>query len=154
MASLSKEQKEQIIKELSHTFGTVMLKCDDDHITLAVERVKPLQHKVVMYINGYWKAEWCNDKKSYPEQKYLRKREHSLYSKAEVAEFQKKFGKRDAARIFDLKKTFFTFNLVWPSGKMALNHLIKVSKSIELVKVGILDFEYQTVSELEHEPNS
>lgn len=151
MASLSKEQKEQIIKELSHTFGTVMLKCDDDHITLAVEQVKSLKYRVVIYVNGKWKGEWLDSAKNFPEQKYLNKRVRSLYSKAEVASMQKKFGKRATNNFMSLNKTYVTYDLTWASGKMVLNHLIKVSKSIELIKIGILGFEYTQASEANHE---
>lgn len=151
MASLTKEQKELVVSELSHTFGTALLKCDEDQVVLAVQCVKSLKYRVVMYINGYWKGEWLDTNKSFPEQKYLNRRVRALYSKAEIAHMQKKFGKRNTQKFMSINKTYVTYDFTWASGKMALNHLIKVSKSIELVKVGILDFEHTTVSEAKHE---
>lgn len=130
---LTKEQKEDAINQLSHPYGSVNLLCDGYKITLNVERSVKLTYRVVTYINGWWKGEWCIGSREFPEQKFLNRRETPVATAKQRAAFEKAFGKRAAA-----KDPFFTakvvhYDLSWASGKAAINHLCRVCDSIDLL---------------------
>lgn len=132
MMKLTKEQKEKLGDDLTSPWGGVRLICDGYRIALVVERVKPMLFRVVTYINGQWRGEWCLGTKEFPEQKFLNKKTHRVHSPAFVKEMEKILGKRAVAKDPEYRKTFHTYDITCPSGKAAINHLCRVCDSVEI----------------------
>lgn len=130
--SLSKEQKADAIKQLNGLFNTVRLICDGYKITLKMERYK-MKLVIGIYVNGHIKGAWAVKPEEHPESKFLASHQKSYYSAKEKAERIKAFGKREANKRFNLDKKFEYKLPFFNSARSALNHLIKVSDSIELV---------------------
>lgn len=129
---LTKEQKDRLIEDLDHPWGNAELICDGYRITLQVERIKPLVFRVVTYINGQWRGEWSLGNKEFPEQKFLNKKTHRASTPSFKAKMEKIMGKRAVAKDPYYNKTFFTYDISWPSGKAAINHLCRVCESVEI----------------------
>lgn len=129
---LTKEQKATLIADLMLPWGRVELLCDGDRITLAVQQAKPLVFRVVTFVNGEWRGEWCFGTKEFPEQKFLNKRTHRVYRPAYVKKMEKIFGKREVAKNPEYQRTFVTYDISWPNGRAAINHLCRVCESIEV----------------------
>lgn len=129
---LTKEQKEKLSADLTSPWGRVRLICDGYRIALVVERCKPMVFRVVTYINGQWRGEWSLGTKEFPEQKFINKKTHRVYSPAFVKKAEKIFGKRAVAKDPEYKRTFITYDISWPSGKAAINHLCRVCESVEI----------------------
>lgn len=128
---LTKEQKGELIKELSLPWGRVGLRCDGDAIVLAVRQVKPLKFEIHTYINGWFKGEWMRADKPVREQRYLRKSVRQLYSAAVKAKAEKEAGKRFVKK--HLSGTVTLFDPTWSSGRSVIAHLSKVCESIEVM---------------------
>jgi hypothetical protein len=129
---LSKEQKAVLIEQLNSPWGHVQLMCDGYRINLNVERCKGLSYRVVTYVNGEWKGVWCQGDKPTPEHKFLNRIERPLAKPSEKAKMEKIFGKRAIAKDPWFTKTLVTYDVSWPSGKAAINHLCRVCDSVEL----------------------
>lgn len=130
---LTKEQKQTLINELGHPFGSVNLLCDGYRITLNVERTSTLAYRVITYVNGFWKGEWFSGSQSHPEQKFLNRRERAVCKPSEKARAERLFGKRLVAKDPFWSKKIVLFDVSWASGKAAINHLCRVCESIEVV---------------------
>jgi hypothetical protein len=130
---LSKEQKAALASQLDSPYGRVHLLCDGYEIILRVERAKGLSYRVVTYVNGSWKGTWCSGRESYPEQKFLNRKETPLTTPSKKAEAEKIFGNRAVAKDPFYSKKIVTYDLSWPSGKVAINHLCRVCESVEIV---------------------
>lgn len=130
---LTKEQKAALVVQLASPYGRVHLLCDGYEIILRVERAKGLSYRVVTYVNGSWQGKWCSGRESYPEQKFLNRKETPLLSRSKKAEAEKIFGKRAIAKDPYLSKKIVSYDLSWPSGKAAINHLCRVCESVEIV---------------------
>jgi len=130
---LTKEQKAELIEKLGHPYGCVTLMCDGYRIFLRVERASQLAYRVVTYVNGEWKGVWCSGIDSHPEQKFLNRKETPLAKPSEKAKMEKILGKRAVAKDPWFTKKIVTFDLSWASGKTAINHLVKVCDSIEIL---------------------
>lgn len=130
---LTKEQKTKLIEQLMSPCGNVELLCDGYRIALAVQQVKPLVFRVITYINGQWRGEWCRHDREFPEQKFLKKKTNKVCSPSYKAKVEKILGKRAVAKDPYFSKTFVTYDISWPNGKAAINHLCKVCESVEIV---------------------
>ena len=133
---LTKEQKQALIDQLSLTFGTVKLRCDGYEIVLQVQQVKPLQYRVITFVNGFWEGKWMSGRESYPEQKFLNKKETHCAKPSDKARAEKIFGKRAVAKDPWYTKKIVTYDVTWASGRQAINHLCRVCDSIEVIKEG------------------
>lgn len=130
---LTKEQKDTLIADLTSPWGRVHLICDGYRIALVVEQAKPLVFRIVTYINGQWGGEWSLGSKEFPEQKFLNKKTRLACTPSFKAKMEKIFGKRAVAKDPYYNKTFVTYDISWPSGKAAINHLCRVCESVEIV---------------------
>lgn len=129
---LNKEQKLFIIEQLNSQFKSVHLMCDGYEITLKMERYK-MKLVISIYINGCIKGAWGIKPEEHPESKFLAIRQKSYYPAKRKAEIIKAFGKREANKRFDLDKKLEYKLPFFTTPQAALNHLIKVSDSIELI---------------------
>lgn len=130
--SLSKEQKEFILKELNSQFSTVRLNCDGYEIALKLVRHK-MKLVVSIYVNGTVKAIWSREPTQHPEAKYLAPHFINRYRPKDKAEIIKIYGKRKALKEYpDLEQKVEYRLPYFSTPQRALSHLCKVSKSIQL----------------------
>lgn len=134
MATLSKVEKEYILKELNSQFSQVVLMCDGYRISLALERVQDLKLAIGIYINHMMKGAWMTKPEEHAESKFLPIRKKAMYSPTKKAKIFKEFGKRGAKECFpNLDHVFEYRGSHFSTGRAALTHLLKVSESVELV---------------------
>lgn len=86
-----------------------------------------------IYVNDSVKGVWVTKPEEHQESKFLASHQKSYYSAKEKAERIKVFGKREANKRFDLNKRFEYKLPFFTTPQAALNHLIRVSDSIELL---------------------
>ncbi|ENX20170.1 hypothetical protein F892_03093 [Acinetobacter vivianii] len=134
MATLSKEDKAFVLEQLNSQLKTVNLKCDEFKISLALERFE-LKLIVGIYVNDKLEGKWFTKPEDYPFTKYLPVKRKNRYSPLKKQKIIKLYGKRRAYKEFpDLDEVI---ERPWPffnTSRAALNHLLKVSDSIELIK--------------------
>ncbi|WP_111861190.1 hypothetical protein [Acinetobacter sp. CFCC 10889] len=134
MATLTKAEREYILKELNSQFSQVVLMCDGYRVSLALERVQDLKLAIGIYINHMMKSAWMIKPEEYPESKFLPVRKKAMYPPAKKAKIFKEFGKRRAKEFFpNLDHVFEYRGSHFSTGRAALNHILKVSESVELV---------------------
>lgn len=131
---LSKEQKDQAIQELSNPWGSIILMCDGYRVALQVQRTSALSFRVMTFVNGEFKGLWCSPENECPESKYLRKTVRPLVSPSRKREMEKILGKRHVAKDPFYSKTLTHYMPDFASGKAAINHMCKVSESIQIAE--------------------
>lgn len=133
---LSKEQIEVLAKDLSHPFGGgIELLCDGYKVALQVQRTKGLTYRVMTFVNGYFKGEWCGlSKQECPEQKFMRKLVRPRCSAKHKREMERIMGKRHIKNDPYCSETQTSYWPDWPNGKAALNHLNRVCESVQLAE--------------------
>lgn len=130
---LSKEQKDQAIEKLSSPWGSVILMCDGYRVALQVQRASALNFRVMIYVNKEFKGLWCNPKNACPESKFMRKTVRPLVSPSRKREMEKILGKRRVKNDPFYSQTITGFMPDFANGKAAINHMCKVSESIQIV---------------------
>lgn len=132
--SLSKEQKAFIIKELNNQMSVIKLNCDGFEVSLSLERVQNFKLAIGLYVNGFMKGSWIIRPDDYHESKFLPIRTKSKYSPKIKQQIIKIWGKRRAYKEYpDLDEKIEYKGSHFSSARSALNHLNKVSESIELL---------------------
>lgn len=129
---LTKEQKALAINELE-TKWKLQLNCDGYEITLKIQRHK-MKLVIGIYVDGTVKGAWCTEHEKHPEAKYLAPHFINVWKTSSKKEIIKTYGKREAYKRFpdlddkrEYRLPYFT------NATKAINHLIKVSDSIELL---------------------
>ncbi|WP_186030011.1 hypothetical protein [Burkholderia gladioli] len=136
MTKLSKEDIARIEAELAYPFGCVVLRCDSDTITIQVERSKPREYVLTIYVNGWLKL--ANLKRSVPEHRYYRPVTVPLYKPAQRASIERTFGKRKALKYFPkLYDTGTYYMPSWRSTKPMLRHFERITKTLSVVSIGV-----------------
>ena len=132
--ALTKEQKDFILKRLNSQWYPVKLECDGYIVHLKLERVQDLKLAVEVYVNSFVKGEWLVHPDKHVESKFFPSRFVYVISPAKKKQAIKRLGKKRAYEFYpDLDKKIEYKGTHFSSGKTALNHLIKVSGSIELI---------------------
>ncbi|MYM80559.1 hypothetical protein GTP44_01110 [Duganella sp. FT50W] len=129
---LSKQQKEDLIKELSLPWGSVNLMCDGYLVSLNVERKTAMTFRVYTYVNGLMKAAWVIGSNPAPEQKFLRQSVRPNLSPAKRSKMEKALGKRHVSKDPYFSGSYTIYLPDWSTGKAAINHLCKVCESITI----------------------
>ena len=130
--SLSKEQKAFAIKELE-TYNHVQFKCDGYDISLRIQRHK-MKLVVGIYVDGTVKGIWCTEHEKHPEAKYLAPYFINVWKLSSKKEIIKTYGKREAYKRFPDLDAKHEYRLPYfANATKAINHLIKVNESIELL---------------------
>ncbi|MEG2262978.1 MAG: hypothetical protein RSC68_01240 [Acinetobacter sp.] len=130
--SLSKEQKAFAINELE-TKWKLQLNCDGYEITLKIQRHK-MKLVVGIYVDGTVKAIWSMEQDQHTEAKYLAPHYINVYKPSYKQKLIKIYGKRQAYKEFPDLDTKREYRLPYfANATKAINHLIKVSESIELI---------------------
>lgn len=131
--SLSKEQQDHVLKELDIPYNKVILHCDGYDVTLRLVRMK-MKLVVDIYIDQMFKGIWLTEPDKHPEAKFLPTKKVKIYSQKSKAEIIKVWGKRRAYQEYPELDTKREYRLPYFSNATkAINHLIKVSDSIELL---------------------
>ena len=130
--SLTKEQKAFAIKELE-TYNYVKLNCDGYEISLRIQRHK-MKLVVGIFVNGTVKGAWCTEYKEHAEAKYLAPCFIPVWKTSSKKELIKTYGKRAAYKRYPDLDDKNEYRLPYfANATKAINHLIKVSDSIELL---------------------
>ncbi|MDQ2822435.1 MAG: hypothetical protein M3Y65_19005 [Pseudomonadota bacterium] len=130
---LTKEQKEKVIADLSIIYGVAKLQCDGFEVALQVQRFGGIKYRVMTYVNGTIRGEWCSAKNNAPESKFFRKVVRLNVSTAKRLKLEKDFGKRFVAKDKYINGSFSYYLPDWTSGRAAINHLCKVCESVEII---------------------
>lgn len=129
---LTKEQKAFAIKELE-TWNHVQLICDGYEIALKIQRHK-MKLVVGIYVNGTIKGSWCTDHSEHSEAKYLAPYFINKFKPSFKAKILKLYGKRRAYQEYPDLDAKHEYRLPYfANATKAINHLIKVSESIEIL---------------------
>jgi len=131
---LSKDQREAIERELSHSYGRVILKADGHQLQLRVERWKALRYVVMVYVDGWLRGEWWKEG-SEVGAKFWNRRTHQLFKKRELDAWRKAFGKRAAAER-QQRGVWVNHEPFFPSARACLASLQRTCDAIEVVSVG------------------
>jgi hypothetical protein len=132
MAKLSKEQKASAIQELE-TYNRITFMCDGYEISLRIQRHK-MKLVVGIFVNDTVKGIWCSEPEKHPEAKYLAPYHVNFYKLSFKQKLIKLYGKRRAYKEYPDLDGKNEYRLPYfSSATRAINHLIKVSDSIELV---------------------
>lgn len=131
--SLSKEQKALVIERLNRPFGTASFMCDGYEIILKLARHK-MKLVISIYVNGTVKAIWSIEHEQHSESKFLSPHFISRYKPSHKAKLIKAIGKSKAYKEYPDLDAKQEYRLPYFSSALkAVNHLIKVSDSIELL---------------------
>ncbi|OON62305.1 hypothetical protein B0920_02165 [Massilia sp. KIM] len=135
--TLSKEQKERAIADLSHPWGRVSLRCDGYLVTLVMQRTgkNSLTFRVTTFVNGRIEGAWFVESSAAQESRFMRKSIRPNLSAAKRKAAEKALGKRYVARDPFYSGSYTLYLPDWVNGKAAINHLCKVCESIELLSV-------------------
>lgn len=129
---LNKTQKALAIKELE-TKWQLLLKCDGYEITLKIQRHK-MKLVIGIYVDGTIKGCWCTKHLEHPEAKYLAPYFINVWKTKSKQELIKTYGKREAYKRFPDLDDKHEYRLPYfANATKAINHLMKVSESIELL---------------------
>ncbi|RSN77916.1 hypothetical protein [Acinetobacter haemolyticus] len=134
MATLSKADKDYILEKLNSQLSMVYLKCDENKVSLTLERHK-MKLVIGIYVNHEFRGDWLFHPEKHPESKYLPIKRISKYAPSAKQRVIKTFGKRKAYKLYpDLDEVIERPWLYFNTARSALNHLLKVSESIEVIK--------------------
>lgn len=132
---LTKDQRDELAKELANPYGRVNLKCDGYEVLLVVERWKELSYRIVTYVNGEWSGAWMCSAGEYPQRKFLRYSEKFVLPARFRAQMLKLLGKRRYAKE-NYDRKLGMWHIDWQTGKAAINHLHRVCDAIEIISMG------------------
>lgn len=126
----------KIEDELRFPGATSKMLVDGRTVTLQVETLS-MKLVIGVFVDGWSKGAWLIAKEPCPEQAYMRRVERNLWSKKErdnAAKYAKRFGKREAEKVFGgMNKKFVAFYSYFPSVRAVRIQYEKTFKSIELV---------------------
>ena len=135
--SVSNAQWAQIKQDLSHTFGTVFLKCDDYLIYARVEQIK-MKLVVFVYVDGVFKGinAWYGQESQLAEMGAIARRFYCLGSRGPSAKTVKLtlkvLGKKACKEKGCLERSYHS----WPQFRTPgafISHIKKHNPSIELL---------------------
>jgi hypothetical protein len=135
--AISKEQWGKVEAELSHSFGHVVMKCDEYELGLTVVPLGTLQYGIAVYVNGYFKGKWlmedCEERR-----RFLRPVERFLLNAKERMEWLKIYGGKRAkkADVERVNRKIVFYQSYWTSAKSLRRHLEKNNSTLELVSLG------------------
>ena len=141
MANPTKEQWQQVEKELSYPYGQVELLCDGYKLNAVVKQESALKFTICIYVNGFMEGKWVSGGHE-ESTKFCCAKTRFLYKAAHRAEAKKKLAKRGLDQWFKdhYKKVIEASNTsylpYWTSPAAFCRHIRKTCTSIELVKVG------------------
>lgn len=136
MSQLTKAQRDELVSKMDTPYCSIKLRCDGYEIGIQTGRIGKvgMRFAFAVYVDGWFKGEWSDATQSFPEQKFLKRVERSLYSpkeKALMIKTAKVLGTARAKATADANRTYAYFTHVFPSAKAVVAHLHKVCDSID-----------------------
>lgn len=136
MSQLTKAQRDELVAKMDTPYCSIRLRCDGYEIGVQVCRIGKvgMRYGLAVYVDGWFKGPWSDPKQSFPEQKFLKRCEKSLFSpkeKAFMVKSSKALGMSRAAATAKANTTYAYFTNIFPSAKAVVAHLHKVCESIE-----------------------
>lgn len=122
--------------QMGSPWGRMTLKCDQFEVTLVQETSpKSKSWRTSVYVDGVIKGEWMRAEGDQPKceeaRRFLRRVGRSAYTKKQIDEWRKVFGKREAAKMEAQK--YFYFDPGWSSYRSLKKHLQENNNSIERI---------------------
>lgn len=102
-------------------------------ITLSVQYVQALKSRVFVFVNGEILGAWLLPESKCPETVFMRKNSRPLYSKSMISLFRALYGDKRADE--SAKKRAVSYHPDFASGKSAIDHIERVSDSVELLSI-------------------
>ncbi|ADE10453.1 hypothetical protein [Sideroxydans lithotrophicus] len=141
--AVSKEQWEEIEKQLSGSWGRVELVCDGYKINAAIVNVSPLKLGIAVYVDGVTLGEWIfNEEKSEIPLKFHQEKKRFAF-KGKYRDWLLKASKNRvwtkeerAKYAADAARTHSHWLPYWTNPTSFCRHIRKTCTSIELVKIG------------------
>lgn len=135
-SQLTKAQRDELISKMDSPYCSIKLRCDGHEIGVQAGRVGKvgMRFALAVYVDGYFKGIWSDAKQSFPEQKFLKRVEKSLFTpkeKALMIKTGKVLGTSRAKATADANRTYAYFTHVFPSARAVVAHLHKVCDHIE-----------------------
>jgi len=142
----TKEEWEQVVKDLDSLFKPVHLLCDGFYVRYSMVRHK---NKLVIdvYVNGKLKGEWFTLGDEFPEEirRFFRLRVMNRYK--DIKKWEKILGKREAKKQGIYEKVTFP-SCYWNRPRPLIRHLIKHNKDIQIIDSKTHE---EAVSSMNHE---
>lgn len=138
--TITKEEWVEVERQLSGSFGRVVLCCNGYEITAAVESVALLRQGIVIYVNGVIRSEWIGGAKE--ARMFHREMKRYLWSARLRAEAAKKAKSRrlpaDLRKIYQDRATTSVsiWAPYWTNAKAFTRHLRKTCTDTSVVKIG------------------
>ena len=128
---MTDEQWKEVEKKLVPPFGRVELEIDGYKVTITAQLVEKMKFSVVVYVNGFIRAEWSMNDCEIRRRFYYESKK-SLLKGSEKAKIKKM---RKSVREEIMKSAQYSVFLpYWGSFSRLKSHLIKNNQSIELVE--------------------
>lgn len=121
--------------QMDSPWGQMQLQCDQYVVTLQQQTSsKSRSWETTVYVDGYIKGEWMSASKDgqplhEEARRFCRKASKALYSRKQIEEYRKVFGKREAAKMEARK--FVLFWPYWKSFNSLKKHLLANNTSIK-----------------------
>jgi hypothetical protein len=139
--AISKEQWNEIEKQLSGSWGRVELTCDGYKVSAVIERVGPLKLAVSVYVDGLIRGEWIDGESEIPRKFHQEKKRFVFGAKYRAALLKsskaKVWNKEEREKYAaDAKRTISHWWPYWTNPKSFCSHIRKSCTNIEVVKIG------------------
>lgn len=133
MSKLTKEQWDEIEKQLSGTFGYVKLMVDGYNVSLSIEPIKKLRLAICIYVNGF--INFKGDEEHLEiQRRFWSVRKRFVYS-AKYRKYAKRQSRATRKMLGSDENQTIEQHLPWfNSFKTLKAHLIKNNESIELIE--------------------
>lgn len=147
----TKEQWEEIAKEMNSLFGSVHLKCDGYLLSTKMERDKNNRLYIVVYINGYIRGKWIevvDDPEQFSDipKRFYRHSSRQRMSAKELKVWEKLIGKRECK-----KKGYYGRRYLsepgWLKPGPLIRHLKKYNTNIQVLTADEYQAELALVKE-------
>jgi hypothetical protein len=133
------EEWKEIEKELSTIYKTVELTIDDYKITLRLSQVGKLKLAIIVYVNGWIKAEYwrndCEERRRFYHRSTIyihRKKFRDAFSKLSKKMSRSKIAKATGLRPdVNVNATMEVYAPYWGSFRLLKAHLVKSNENIE-----------------------
>lgn len=134
---MTAEQKSSAIATLSRPYGSAKFKATknsmDYQITASVEPVRAMQYRVMIYVDGFVRAEWLMSDSAHPQTAFMRRSTKKLHTKKEIDLIRKGCGKKMADKA--AAKIFIWYHPDFASGTRAINHLLRAADDLILLSI-------------------
>lgn len=136
--AITKEEWEEVRKELSHPFGCVKMTCDDHEVTIHIERKgNSLTYGIVVYVDSLIKGEWMWADSEIGRRFYKPQLHYAHNKKTRDSLIKIYGGKRcSKANLVEINKKFTIRSPIWSSVGALKKHFIENNKELAILHIG------------------